>query len=266
MAVGNCAFNILLKTTVAMATNRARPDLSESPMYKSAKRAVASYSRFVTLTVTRSRQTHTRTILLGGTRNGNGATTPAAETALTQQTSAASSQMSDDKVAILVGVLLGSLRAMMRGNPVDMALSAVDLGRLDHLALPVLGANPGPLAHEGLQGSGAVKGIKDPRVILDEMDGTDERAMMGVMAGMGVLETTDGMVEMAARDRMAFVAHPVPRVLKENRDVKVTLASPESKVPQVLKGHPASRALLEIRVQQERRGSKAGTIHGGKLF
>ena len=36
-------------------------------------------------------------------------------------------------------------------------------------------------------------------MILDEMDGTDERAMMGVMAGMGVPERTDRMVEMASR-------------------------------------------------------------------
>ncbi|KAK4065111.1 hypothetical protein Purlil1_14061 [Purpureocillium lilacinum] len=96
------------------------------------------------------------------------------------------------------------------------------------------------------------------------MDGTDGRAKMAAMAVMGVRETMDGMVETAARDRMAIVAHQVPRVPEENRDVKVTLASPECKVLQVLKGHLASRVLLENRVRQEHRGHKAGAVNGGQ--
>ncbi|KAJ6436394.1 High-osmolarity-induced transcription protein 1 [Purpureocillium lavendulum] len=147
---------------------------------------------------------------------------------------------------------------MIGGSRVDIAPSAiaeVDQGRVGHLALLVLGAIPEALVHEG---------TKDPPAIPDKMDGTDERATMGVMAGMGVPETTDGTVEMAARDRMALVAHPVPRVLEENRDVKVTLVSPECKVPRVLKGHQASKALLEIGVWEGHRGRNAGAIDFGQ--
>ncbi|KAJ6439201.1 hypothetical protein O9K51_08613 [Purpureocillium lavendulum] len=113
--------------------------------------------------------------------------------------------------------------------------------------------------------SRVVRGIRDPRVILDKMDGMDGRAMMGVMDGMGVPETMDGMVETAARDRMAIVAHPAQRVPKENRDIKVTLASPECKVLQVLQGHLASRVLLENRVRQGHKDRKARAVNGGKF-
>ncbi|GJN75997.1 hypothetical protein PLIIFM63780_002140 [Purpureocillium lilacinum] len=144
---------------------------------------------------------------------------------------------------------------MKGGNPVVMlsAVAAVEQGRL---ALLDPGANPGPLVYEE---------TKDHPVILDEMDGTDGRAKMGAMAGMGVPETMDGMVEMAGRDMMGLVAHLAPRVLKENRDVKVTLALPECKVLQVLKGHLASKVLLENRVRQGHRGRKAGLVNGGKF-
>jgi len=149
---------------------------------------------------------------------------------------------------------------MTGGNPVVTlsAVAAIEQGRLGLLGLLaplVLRANQGPLVHEE---------TKDHPVTLDEMDGTDGRAKMATMAVMGVPETMDGMVETAARDRMAIVAHPVPRVPEENRDVKVTLASPECKVLQVLKGHLASRVLLENRVRQEHRGHMAGAVNGGQ--
>ncbi|KJZ70466.1 hypothetical protein HIM_10138 [Hirsutella minnesotensis 3608] len=257
-----------------MALLRTQASSSSKLQAAGDRRGIVSEPRFVTLTITGEYHTLTKTIRLGRTRNADDGIIPTAEILPTQQVTANTGHqsISDDKIAILVGILLGvflvgfGIACIL---PADVAACAAVEANLALLVSLALEESPAYLVHEGQQENLALQGLQ---VILEGMDVMDAKAMMGETVGMDVPEGTDRMAETVVLDTKGHVGCPALRVPKENRDAEATPASQECKVPQVPKDRLVSKVLGETRAHQGHqghqghKGRKVKDISGKKWF